>query len=80
MEMLKEAEAAVATREARGIAEGELKGQVEAILAILGERFESVPKLISESLNKRTDLTAMKSLVVLAATCKSLDEFENALK
>ncbi|MGL6194955.1 MAG: Rpn family recombination-promoting nuclease/putative transposase [Thermoguttaceae bacterium] len=60
--------------------EGELKGQVEAILAFLEGRFGSVPKLICESLNKRTDLTAMKSLVVLAATCKSLDEFENALK
>ncbi|MGL6193530.1 MAG: Rpn family recombination-promoting nuclease/putative transposase [Thermoguttaceae bacterium] len=66
--------------EARGEAKGELKSKVDDILAILEERFESVPKLTIESLNKRTDLTAMKSLVVLAATCKSLDEFENALR
>ncbi len=74
----------MAEGEAKGIAEGEvrgeLKGQIEAILAILGDKFRKVPASIGESLNKRTDLTAMKSLVVLAATCKSLDEFAKALK
>ncbi len=65
---------------AEGKAEAGLESKVEDILAILSDKFKKVPTSICESLRKRTDLTAMKSLVVLAATCKSLDEFAKALK
>jgi hypothetical protein len=61
--------------EARGIARGELKGRVNSILAILNDKFGRVPKYIVNSLNQRTDPIALKSLVIHAANCSSLDEF-----
>jgi hypothetical protein len=58
-----------------------MKVQIEAALNILNARFKKVPSSTSTALNQRTDLTAMKSkVVVLAATCQSLEEFEAALK
>jgi hypothetical protein len=59
---------------------GELKGKVNAILAFLRARFNEVPQLIADSLRQRTDAVALESLVVLAATCTSLDEFAETLK
>ncbi|MDR0705177.1 MAG: Rpn family recombination-promoting nuclease/putative transposase [Planctomycetaceae bacterium] len=61
--------------EARGEARGELKGKVNAILDILSDKFGRVPKYIVDSLNQRTDSIALKSLVIHAANCSSLDEF-----
>ena len=70
--------------EAKGIeigeARGELKGKVEAILTFLRAKFQYVPDEIVTELNKRTDVTALESLVVFTAQCKTLDEFANALK
>jgi hypothetical protein len=62
-----------------GRMEGELKGKVSATLLILRKKFGQVPQHIVESLNTRTDVIAMESLVVQAAMCSSLDEFEAAL-
>ncbi|MDR1140312.1 MAG: hypothetical protein LBL62_01375, partial [Planctomycetaceae bacterium] len=61
--------------EARGIEIGELRGKVNAILDILSNRFGRVPQYIIDSLNKRNDVIALKSLVVHAANCSSLDDF-----
>ena len=63
-----------------GEARGELKGKVQAILALLRTNFNPIPDEIIGELNKRTDATALESLVVLAAQCKTLDEFAKALK
>jgi len=66
--------------EALGEARGGLKYSIRNILAILRDKFQYVPDEIVTELNKRTDVTALESLVVLAAQCKSLAEFDNALK
>ena len=63
-----------------GIEIGELKGKIQAILALLQFRFVQVPEDIVVELNKRTDLTALQSLFALAYQCKSLDEFAEGLK
>ena len=62
---------------AEGVAEGEVKGTV---LTLLRVRFKNVPKNIEKAVRAMTDLTALKSLAVHAETCKSLDEFAEALK
>ncbi|MDR1052909.1 MAG: hypothetical protein LBL39_01935, partial [Planctomycetaceae bacterium] len=54
---------------------GELKGMVGSILYILSNRFGVVPQYIVDSLNKRNDVIAMKSLVFHATSCSSLDDF-----
>jgi len=60
--------------------EGEIKGEKNATLRILEARFGKVPQTISDAVNAYNDLTAMQSLSVLAGTCKSLDEFKDALR
>ena len=66
--------------EARGEARGELKGRIHDILTFLRAKFQYVPDEVAIELNKRTDATALESLVVLSAQCKTLDEFAKALK
>ena len=39
-----------------------------------------VPDEIVVELNKRTDATALESLVILSAQCTTIDEFAKALK
>jgi hypothetical protein len=63
-----------------GFESGELKTNIRNILAILRDKFNPVPDDIIGELYKRTDATALESLVVHAAHCKSLDEFAEALK
>ena len=63
-----------------GEAKGKIKEKVNGILTLLQIHFGEVPETISNELTKRTDLVALQSLFVLAAQCKSLDEFTNALK
>ena len=65
---------------AQGEARGELKGRIRDILTFLQAKFQSVPVEVAIELNKRNDVTALESLVILAAQCKSLDEFPEALK
>ena len=64
----------------RGEARGELKGSIRNILAILRNKFQYVPEEFVIELNKRTDATALESLGILAAQCKTLDEFSDGLK
>ena len=66
--------------EAQGEARGGLKYRIQDILALLRTNFNSVPDEIIGELYKRTDPTALESLVILAAHCKTLDEFAKALK
>jgi hypothetical protein len=65
--------------EARGIAigkvQGKLEGKVDAILEILNDKFGQVPQYIVDSLNQRTDVIALQSLLIHAAKCSSLDDF-----
>ena len=65
---------------AEGVAMGELRGQVNAIITLLQGRFHRVPDEILDELNQRKDLIALQSLVVCAATCESLADFQDALK
>jgi hypothetical protein len=64
--------------------EGEVRGKIqdrkETILDLLGARFGKVPKTISNTVSSYSDLTALKSLSVLAGTCDSLDEFAEGLR
>jgi len=61
----------------QGKAEGEAKGKV---LAILEVRFNKIPKRIEKSIRSMVDLVALQSLAEHAKTCKSLDEFAEALR
>jgi hypothetical protein len=62
-----------------GKAEGEAIGEKRAILTVLGARFGEVPQQIAKSVNSYTDHIALESLTVLAAKCKSLDEFNEGV-
>ena len=66
--------------EAIGEARGGLKYRIQDIQTFLRAKFQYLPYDIVTELNKRTDPTALESLVVLAAHCKTLDEFANGLK
>jgi len=63
-----------------GEAIGELKNSIRNILALLRTKFSPIPDEIIGELYKRTDLTALESLLILASQCKTLDEFANGLK
>ena len=60
--------------------QGKIEGKVESIQTFLHARFGQVPSTISDELSRRTDLVALQSLLVLAAHCKTLDEFADGLK
>ncbi len=62
-----------------GKTEGKIEGKKETILDVLEARFGRVPKTIRDTVNSYIDEIALKSLVVLASTCKSLDEFKDGL-
>lgn len=68
----------------KGIETGETREIVnadfEAVFIVLYDRFESVPKQMLDEIYKITDPIAFDSLLILAATCKSIDEIANALK
>jgi hypothetical protein len=64
---------------AEGKAEGETKGKVEAVLEVLQSRFKTVPKNVQNSIRSYTDLTALRSLLVSAATCQTMNEFKEHL-
>ena len=63
-----------------GIEIGGLQYRIKDILTFLQTKFQHVPDEIVTELNKRTDVTALESLVVLAAQCNTLDEFAEGLK
>jgi len=62
---------------AEGVAEGVVMGEIRAILRL---RFGEVSHEIKEAIQSMTDLVALQSLVAHAESCKSLDEFAEALR
>ena len=71
-------------REDIGRAEGKVEGKVEAgrnmVLTILRARFKKVPKEVARIVFAMNDPTALESWAAHAATCKTMDEFADALK
>jgi len=67
----------IAIGKAEGVAEGIAKGEIRATLK---QRFGGVPQEIKDTIQSMTDLVALESLLAHAETCKSLDEFSEALK
>jgi hypothetical protein len=65
---------------AEGEARGAIRGKAEALLTVLQARFGKVPQGIVKTVNSYSDLIALESLTVLAATCDSLNEFKEGLK
>ena len=63
-----------------GEARGGLKYRIQDILTFLRAKFQHVPDEVVVELNKRTDVTALESLVVLSAQCTTIDEFVEGLK
>ncbi|MDR2344876.1 MAG: Yae1 family protein [Planctomycetaceae bacterium] len=63
----------------KGIEEGNVNRGILDVLAILNVRFKKVPLSISKSVSSYRDSVALKSLLIQAATCKTLDEFEQDL-
>ena len=63
-----------------GIAQGETRGEAKAILLVLKTNHGRVPKSTCDAVRAVTDLKVLEKLTVLAAKCKSLDEFNKALK
>ena len=67
-------------REAIGEARGIARGKTETLLKILREKFSKIPKETEKAINLMTDPVALDSWAVHAATCKSMEEFAEALK
>jgi hypothetical protein len=70
-----------------GKAEGKLEGQAETltefkngVINVLRTRFHTVPKRVAIAIREMTDITAIQSLIVDAAVCQSMKEFEKTLK
>jgi len=63
-----------------GIAEGEAEGEANAILLFLKTNHGRVPKSIRDAVRAITDRKVLEKLTILAAKCKSLEEFNKALK
>lgn len=60
--------------------EGEIKGKVDSIFAILEAHFGEVPQAICHAVAQIGDLDVLDQLTVLAVKCESLDEFLSAMK
>jgi flagellar biosynthesis/type III secretory pathway protein FliH len=69
----------IAEGKAEGIAEGKAEGRAEGVLDILSDKFGQIPQHVVDSLNQQTDLAVLKSLLIQAARCTSLDEFAAGL-
>jgi hypothetical protein len=61
--------------ETRGIVKGKAEGRAEGVLDILSDKFGQIPQHVVDSLNQQTDLAVLKSLLIQAARCTSLEEF-----
>ena len=65
----------------QGVETGKAEGLVMGkILATLKLRFHNVSQEVENTIRSMTDLIALESLLAHAETCKSLDEFCEALK
>ncbi|MDR3109170.1 MAG: Rpn family recombination-promoting nuclease/putative transposase [Planctomycetaceae bacterium] len=60
-------------------AEGKAEGFAKSIMSILKKRFKCVPEHIENTVRNMSDTVALESLVVDAAVCNSLDEFNELL-
>jgi len=63
-----------------GIAQGETRGEANAILLVLKTNHGRVPKSTRDAVRAITDPKMLKKLTILAAKCKTLEEFNKALK
>lgn len=63
----------------KGKLEGKLEGKREAILAILGARFERVSGNMQRQIARVSDEAALASMLDVAATCGTLAEFRKHL-
>jgi hypothetical protein len=74
----------VTVGEARGVTIGEARSEgkwkAESIATVLETRFGKVPTRIVKSINSYSDPNVLESWTRQAVTCKSLKEFEKALK
>ncbi|MGL4941700.1 MAG: hypothetical protein ACRC46_00730 [Thermoguttaceae bacterium] len=66
--------------EARGKAEGEAEGEVLAILTVLKARFGLLPQKLPAKVYTINDFDRLAELTAVAATCKSLKDFEEVLE
>jgi hypothetical protein len=60
--------------------EGKVEGKAEGIATVLKARFGKIPTGIVKLINSYSDPIVLESWLALAATCKSLEEFADALK
>ncbi|MGL6196780.1 MAG: hypothetical protein ACRC2T_18365, partial [Thermoguttaceae bacterium] len=65
---------------AEGVAIGEARGEARKVARLLDKRFEKVPYQLNEKLLMITDLEKLDMLFDLAFDCKTLEEFQNAIK
>jgi predicted transposase/invertase (TIGR01784 family) len=63
-----------------GKTEGIAIGKIEAVLTVLRTRFHKVPKDVEKAVRQMTDPVALDSWTAHAATCKTMDEFAEALR
>ena len=59
---------------------GRAEGKAETVLTVLRARFRQVPKRVESAIGQMTDSVALDSWAEHAATCKSLEDFEKALR
>ena len=62
-----------------GRVEGNVEGKIDAIVSLLEDRFGQVPASLAASLSDITDFTILKSLLIKASRCSSLEDFKTAL-
>jgi predicted transposase/invertase (TIGR01784 family) len=70
----------MAKGKAEGLFEGGRKSQIQGILRILTTRFASAPDDIRQAVEAKTDLSALETLIIHAATCDTLDDFRQKLR
>ncbi|MDR2116219.1 MAG: hypothetical protein LBP87_07550, partial [Planctomycetaceae bacterium] len=58
----------------------EVASNQDLVLTVLQTRFRKVPKKIKDSLKHISNAVTLKSLIVKASVCQSLDEFVAAVK
>ena len=61
-------------------ARGKAEGKTEAVLTCLRARFNRVPQRVEKAIRSVSDPSALDSWIAQAATCRSLDEFAEAVK
>jgi hypothetical protein len=64
---------------AEGLAEGETKGKIESTMTLLTIRFGDIPASLRKKLESAHDGERIKELFTLAATCRSLKEFQKGM-